>query len=100
MLNKLLVDKIKNGTPFCEPQAIHGLFSWAELEKILNITPLINNNRFHIINNAKYSWNPSFWQSDLNSYPTEIIKEELKHYVCYITDASRQNKLILRVEKY
>jgi len=94
MLSKLLIDKIKNGTPFYEPQAIHNLFSWEELEKVLNLTPLINGTRFHILNNSKYSWHPPYWQTDINSYPTDIIKEEIKHYVCYLQDASRCNSNI------
>ena len=94
MLDKFLIDKIKNGAPFYEPQVIHNLFSWAELEKVINITPLINDKRFHFINGNKHLWYPSYWQTDITSWPTEIIKEELRHYVCYIHDASRYNSNI------
>ena len=91
MLSKNIKNQILKGKPFYNSDEIHNLFSWHELEKILNLSPFLNDLRFHILNNKKYEWNKYWWKTDNTAYPTNIIKEEIKHHVCYLQDASKIN---------
>ena len=91
MINQELKEKVLKNRPFYVKNAIHNLFSWQELEKVLNLTPFVNDDRFRIISNKQYNWKSSAWQTDVNAYPIELIKEEIKHYNSYIKDASRVN---------
>ena len=73
---------------------LNNLFSWEELEKLLNLRPFVNIDRLKIINNKTYKWNCCSWLTEKNSWPPNILQEEIKHYVCYIADSSRTNKKI------
>ena len=97
IINKDLAIKIKDGKPFYKEQYIYDVFSWEELESILNLAPFLNDERFHIINNKRYEWGKYWWQSDITAYPTHIVKEEINHHVCYMQDASRVNKTINQI---
>lgn len=70
------------------------LFSWNELETLLNLRPFVNADRCKIINNKSYTWQAEVWLSDLNTFPASILGKEIQENVCYLSDASRVNKHI------
>ena len=85
------LEKLNGPTPFFEKRVVDpNIFSWAELEKLLNLRPFVNYKRFHILNDKNYTWHNPGWSSD-NSYPPSLIEQEIKQYVCYLSDCSRIN---------
>jgi hypothetical protein len=94
MISKNLIHHIKSLLPYTEKNALKNLFSWSELELLLNQRPFMNDKRFHIMSNIKYEWPLAGWLTDSNTYPPNIIQKEIKKYVCYIRDCSRVNKII------
>jgi hypothetical protein len=94
MINDKIKEKIKKLKPFYEPNCIHDIFSWEQLESILNLRPFTNNNRFKILNNEFYTWALTQWHTDSTCFPINIIKEEIKNNFCYLTDASKINKKV------
>lgn len=97
ILSMDIKEKIKAGLPFYERSLMTGIFSWKELEVILNLAPFLNANRFHIINNKNYEWTKNWWKTDVSAYPTDIVKEEIKKHVCYMQDASRASESINKI---
>jgi hypothetical protein len=94
MLTDNIKNKILEGKPFYVEDAVSNIFSWKELESLINLSPFLNDLRFHILNDKKYEWGRHWWKTDNSAYPTSIVKEEIKHHVCYIQDASRASKNI------
>jgi hypothetical protein len=89
-----ILDKINSDVVYYQQQAIDAnIFSWTELECLLNLRPFVNHKRFHIVNDKNYTWHNPGWSSD-NGYPPSLIQEEIKHYVCYLSDCSKVNKSI------
>lgn len=85
------LDKINGLVPFFEKRAIDPtILSWQELERLLNLRPFVNHKRFHILNDKNYTWHNPGWSSD-NSYPPSLIDQEIKKYVCYLSDCSKVN---------
>lgn len=70
------------------------LFCWLELERLLNLRPFLNSNRFNIISQEQYSWETQTWLSDVNTYPPSIVQKEIQKYVCFLIDCSRVNDKI------
>lgn len=72
------------------------LFSFEDLEQLLNLRPFINNSRFIIATDSySYSWDDTpFWLTDFNSYPADLLDSIIKEHVCYLCDCSRVNKQI------
>jgi hypothetical protein len=99
MISKNLIHHIKSLLPYTEKNALKNLFSWSELELLLNQRPYMNDKRFHIMSNKKYEWPAAGWLTDINTYPPNVIQKEIKKYVCYIIDCSRVNKYINNVCK-
>ena len=99
MINSNILESIVKGDLFYLKKAINPtLFSWNELEKLLNLRPFVNDRRFHIVNDTNYKWMNYWWSSD-NSFPPSLIESEMKKYVCYISDASKANEHINRICK-
>ena len=94
MIYTEILNKIKKAKPFYIKNVLNNLFSWQELEKLLNLRPFVNIDRLKIINNKTYKWNCCSWLTEKNSWPPDILQKEIKHYVCYIADSSRVNKKI------
>lgn len=92
-------DKIKQLKPFYIKNILPNLISWNEIESLLNLRPMVNDKRLHILSNKRYEWKAGGWLSDNNSYPPDLINSEIKKYVCYISDCSRVNKKINNVCK-
>ena len=71
------------------------LFTFKELEVLLNLRPFLNTKRFIPCNNTKkYSWTNNHWVTDDNCWPISVIKEHVKNCSCYLKDSSRANKKI------
>lgn len=94
MINSEIEMKIREMKPFYVKDAIKNIFSWKELEGIINFRPLLNGDRFHIINQKQYTWPLQNWLSDVNTFPAEIIQEELQYDAAYLSDMSRANESI------
>jgi hypothetical protein len=99
MIDNDLKEKIKLGEPFYEQGKFGKIFSWKELETLLNLRPYVTDARFYIHSNKSYRWDIPFWSSESTSYPINILKEELQHYNCYFRDSSRANKSINQIAK-
>ena len=94
MLNQEISNQILKFEPFYQQNAIQNLFSWNELESLLNLRPFVNNQRFHIISGKTYNWIGPDWLTDINTYPPDLIQAEIKKYVCYLSDCSRVNSKV------
>lgn len=86
--------------PFHNKDSFEKIFSWGELEALLNLRPFINTGRFHILNKVQYTWEKASWLTDVNTYPPGLILNEIKKYHCLIQDCSRVNKKINEVCKH
>ena len=73
-------------------QSFSKIFSWKELENLLNLRPYVNAKRFKIINNKGYNWDRQAWMSDVNCFPPSLLADELKQHHCYFSDSSRVNR--------
>ena len=63
-MNNTLLNNIKNLIPFVERNVLDNLFSWNELESLLNLRPFINDARLHISPNKKRGRGPQVGVSD------------------------------------
>lgn len=70
------------------------LFTYNELEALLNLRPFVINKRFFIVNKKDYKWRTSNWCTDNNSWPISCIEDALKMSSAYLIDCSRVNKKI------
>jgi len=91
---ELLQDRIKLLQPFYERNALHGIFSWKDLENLLNFRPSNTQKRFKAFLNEKYEWPHQAWVTNINCFPPSIIKKITKKYLCHIMDSSRVNETI------
>jgi ribosomal protein L16 Arg81 hydroxylase len=87
-------DSIKELKPFYVRNVIKNIFSWRELEKILNLRPFNNQDRFKADLNETYEWPFQDWVLDINCFPPSVIKEITKKYLCHVADSSRINEKI------
>jgi|TARA_R100000742_G_C4266958_1_gene85100 hypothetical protein len=71
------------------------LFSYEELERILNLRPFMSVNRFKVCNSVeKFTWANNIWSTDKYCWPSDVIEKLTKDQTCYITDCSKINKRI------
>lgn len=70
------------------------VFSWEELEILINNTAFSNTSRVQVFGAKPYSWEEYAWGSDINSWPTEILGEILENSLVVVSDASRVSKPI------
>jgi hypothetical protein len=92
MLSQDILNKIIEMKPFYKERVFKNLYSWKELESLLNNRPFVSSNRLTIINSKLkdgYVWPAGGWLTDLNTFPPSLINSELKKYVCYLKDCSR-----------
>ncbi len=90
ILNCINKKKANYDTKICT-----NLYSWKELESLINIRPITNVDRFHTTGNTEnLKWQPSAWLSDVRSIPAQCIIPVIKQGVCWISDMSRANKKI------
>ena len=91
MITEEIRNKILQLKPFYMQKAIHGIFSWKELEHLLNFRPVVNNQRFHLNVNYEHQWPNQAWLSDINTWPTNLLEFRLKKYSAYFSDMSKVN---------
>ena len=67
------------------------LFSWKELEYLINIRPLMTQKRSKILfeEETYFKWRSTGWQKDKNCYPPTLIRKLIEENICYFTDMSR-----------
>ena len=93
-LHKIL-NCIKENKPNYSEKICTDLFSWKELETLINIRPLTNIDRFHTTAiHDNIGWQSSPWVSDEKSIPADCIKPVIEQGVCWNSDMSRANENI------
>lgn len=97
MISAQIKKEILKEKPCYFKKAFPKIFSWDELEHLLNLRPFVNSTRFKIINQKGYNWNNQAWLSDVNSFPPSLLKEELKTNHCYFSDSSRVSEKINKI---
>ena len=50
------------------------LFSWKELEYLINIRPLLYTKRVYILGSDEYRWTSSSWAKEVNCYPPFLFR--------------------------
>ena len=72
------------------------LFSWKELAYLINIRPLMTNQRVKLLDaeGRKFRWMGTGWNHDPNCYPPSLIRDLLDEMVIYFTDMSRATEKI------
>lgn len=96
-INKSIKSKMLKLKPCVLPQAFPQIFSWEELERLLNLRPFVSASRFKVINKENYKWKNQSWLSDINTYPPHLLDQEIKKHHCYFSDASRVNPKINKI---
>ena len=92
---KNIKNEILNSKPFHLKNFCDKLFSWKELEQLLNLRPFISNERFVVINGLpEFNIPDRNWLTNKNSWPPNKIVEGITNRVCYLVDCSRVNKKI------
>ncbi len=94
MLNK---NKISNLIPHFG-STTKNMFSWKQLETLINLRPFITDDRFVIVDvpyaNLKYKWNNPWWATETNGWMPTQIADALSKTSAYIMDCSKANKKI------
>ena len=92
------LDQIQHQLEECKPcylgNVFPKIFSWEELERLLNLRPFVNTRRLRVIDDEGYSWNDQAWLTEANTFPPSLLNNILKRKVCYLSDCSRVNKEI------
>ena len=71
------------------------IFSWKELEFLLNFRPFLTDKRSHSMGDKnKFSWHHQAWVTDQSTMPPAVIGTEIQKNAFYFQDASRANKKI------
>ena len=95
MIRKSILKKIKSVKPHFFKNSIQNVFSWKELENLLNLRPLLSPDRFHsVTNESSLSWDDQAWVLDQKTYPPSTVGYLIQNHSCFIQDASRVNKKI------
>lgn len=94
IINQQIRNKILQNKPCYFPNAFEKIFSWNELENILNLRPFINLKRFSVLSNENYRWENQVWLSDPTSFPPSLLQNILKTHHCNIVDCSRINETV------
>ena len=100
MINDDTIKLIKKNLPKSKPFYFQNgittkIFSWKELEFLLNFRPFLTDKRIHLINGEKpYSWAHQAWLTDQTTFPPSLLGNEIQKRGFYFQDASRANKKI------
>ena len=93
-----VLEAIKELKPAVFRQEFAKIFSWQDLENLLNLRPFVNAARFQVLNNGEgYQWDRQSWMSDVNTYPPTLLNDVINKHHCYFSDASRVNKEVNEV---
>lgn len=91
MLSNNILELMAEKKPFYIENAVTPFYTFKDLENTLNNRPLMNINNLTIISNSTYKWDIPYWCKS-NSFPVNVLAEEIQKHVCYLKDASRINK--------
>ena len=80
--------------PKFEKQYYSNLFSWKELEYLINIRPLMTDQRVYLQGDENHQWNNSGWALDVSCYPPSLLKQLIEENLCYLRDMSRCSEKI------
>jgi len=80
------------------------LFTWKELEYLINIRPLMTTERVFVLNYESYEWNDNdSWTLNPNCYPPSLLKQLIEDNICLMIDMSRCtekiNSFVKKLEK-
>ena len=71
------------------------LLSWHEFENIINIRPLMSQERVHILApEAEMFWDNDVWTTNPGCYPPTVLREAIKKYTCWFTEMSRSTETL------
>lgn len=100
IFNKKVSGFLKKRKPFFEKSLFkEKIFSWEEMEKLINCRPFMNSTRVRIPKEYSYQWPFQQWLSDINTFPAKTVKEMLDKHWFYIMDCSRVNEKVNHVCK-
>jgi hypothetical protein len=95
-------DKIKLLVPHFG-KAKKNLYTWKELESLINLRPFMSSSRFNAANSKEtydlygdkvYEWKNTGWSTESNAWPVSCLKDILSKTSVYIQDCSRANEKI------
>ena len=78
---------------------ISKLFTYKELETLLNLRPFVNDKRFKPVwtkDYESYTWKYSNWGTEHNAWPPTLIEKMLNRTSAHMADCSRVNNKINR----
>lgn len=101
LIQSNIIEKIKENKPCFFKNAFPKIFSWDELERLLNLRPFVNDRRLIVTDsNERYEWPFQSYMSDINTFPPTLIDNEIiKNHVCYLYDASRASETLNDIAK-
>lgn len=77
---------------------LNNIFSWSELENLINLRPFMKVSRFKFFGDEKYyNWKTDCWLADTECPPMDIIKEIIENNFCLLYDCSRVNHKIYSI---
>lgn len=99
-LQKLLFKQVAEQKPFFFKKAFSNIFSWRELNTLVNNTPFCNFDRFKVIGDEMKVLDKNHineWQTVRNICGPSLLNKYIKNNVCFIQDCSRVNKKINKI---
>jgi hypothetical protein len=100
MMIETFKDHILKLEPFYINKAVKNIYSWKELENLINYRPAMSISRFKpsgkIPDNLRY-WPQKNWLTNYDTYPADVIENIIDQHHFHICDASRVNKKINRI---
>lgn len=88
-------EQLKVGYPFFGKKKFSKIFSWKDLNLLLNLRPFVNNKRLVIFNNLEeYRCDGESWLTDINTYPPSLLKKIVYNNHCCLIDCSRVNQVV------
>ena len=71
------------------------LFSWKDLERLINIRPLMTTDRVNILGDeGGLKWSNTGWTKDPNCFPPSLIKDALDKNIVFFSDMTKCTKKV------
>ncbi len=70
------------------------LFSWKELEYLINLRPLMTYDRVQFEGKDNFQWDDVEWCLDNDCFPAPIIRDAIHNGVCHFLDMSKSTSKI------
>ena len=79
---------------------LNTIFSWKELEKLLNLRQFMRTSRFKFFQNDQYyNWDMDYWTRDPECPTIEVIETIIQNSFCLIYECNRVNQHIANICK-